>query len=882
MTLACCQHVRRLLLLAAATLACAATAWAVDGFVVTVHYELPAGKLGNIHDGSTPGKLLRYDIRNDQTVGTKVLYAKDEVGWVCLSPFGDRVAFTKSNGMIAVMPADGGTETDLVSFIGDEKPKPGETPVTGLQWPPSEGGKWLYYMDGRNGGGNNALRRVNVETKEDQFVVRFNRAAGGSFALTPDATPHSGHYVKRTDNYVIAIYDLARGDGDLFNCPRTGGCGESVSPDGSLLTANNGWHTGVSLCDMTGAAKHEFRLNQWDGDPCNPALGKTREQTEWAWQSFRWSANAVNWIAVYQGKLKVPSTHETYFQDAVLYDWVNKRQVNVTRHPPGQFERVGGFWESGAKQGSLGLFSGEAPLTVEITDGRLTGAWRWECGDGSAPTDGPAPFQHTFATAGTFTLTATQGDQVYKAQVLVQPRRAPTAVCQYVNPQTLLVDFSEPVRLAPGFAARLKRRGPVATTVLNETGRRLTVRLPKPLTKNDGLILTGVEDLAQVPNPLPPQPIPVTVAPWPANRQDLVYLWEDNRTLNAIYDDKAQTVNEFRVSRDRGLAGIDRIGRMRLDDGLLTTGFFSQQGAQMQFRDLILADAFSLEVTLQPLSLTRTRPTFPARIVNCSAWHDGDWEFMLGQQADRILFSIRTTENMLNMDGKPIKGDLHGRAPAYEIATLPDAAPHHLVVTYVPGHLTAYLDGRQCFTSEAVKGSLKAWGYGELCFGSNHNGGRYGWLGRIEGVAIYKRALPADEVRRNAKAYAAKRQARPVLPQIEVEAKVVAVSQVPEPKKIAPYTDALVINEYQVTRVAKSAKGWKLTPALAAGSRFRVAQWGVLEARKTELTELKAGDIRTLTLEKFDRHPEKLDEMVTSSALPDEAEELPLLYEPRP
>jgi len=116
--------------------------------------------------------------------------------------------------------------------------KAGDASFSGLQWPASEGGRWIYYMDGRNEGKNNSLRRVNVETKQDELVVHFNRAAGGGFALSMDATPHSGKYVKRTDNYVIAIYDLAKGDGDLYSCPRTFGCGESISPDGSLLTAN--------------------------------------------------------------------------------------------------------------------------------------------------------------------------------------------------------------------------------------------------------------------------------------------------------------------------------------------------------------------------------------------------------------------------------------------------------------------------------------------------------------------------------------------------------------------------------------------------------------------------------------------------------------------
>ena len=177
-----------------------------------------------------------------------------------------------------------------------------------------------------------------------------------------NATPTTGFLAKRTDNYVIALYDISRGDGDLFNCERTYGCGESISPDGSLVTANAGTHAEVSLVDMTARKRHGFRVSQWDGDPTK---GLPREKMEWAWQSFRWSVNSMNWISVTQGKLKLDSTYETFFQDAMLYDWVNQKQINVTGNKTGSFDRPAGFWEIGGKEFFLGSFSGKAPLTVE-------------------------------------------------------------------------------------------------------------------------------------------------------------------------------------------------------------------------------------------------------------------------------------------------------------------------------------------------------------------------------------------------------------------------------------------------------------------------------------------------------------------------------------
>jgi len=420
--------------------------------------------------------------------------------------------------------------------------------------------------------------------------------------------------------------------------------------------------------------------------------------------------------------------------------------------------------------------------------------------------------------------------------------------------------------------------------------------LADPLKASDRAKIQGLTDLAQVPNALPSQPLDVAVPAWPSRRDDLVFLWEDARKLNAVYDNQRKSIRELRVSRDRGTAGLDRYGRMRLDKGLMSTGFYSQANARMDFRELILADAFTLECTIQATHIKQHGPPagrvrgysdkidpaarveLPTRIVNCSAWYDADWEFMLGQQDDRLVFSIRTTENMLTCDGKPTRGDLHGRAPIYEIGRFKDTEPHHLALSYVPGRLVAYWDGKKAFETDQIKGGLRNWGYGELCFGDNHNGGRHGWKGRLEGVAIYKRFMEEAEALRNCQVYAAKIKARPVLPQIELEAALVEASEVPDARRIAPYREALVVNEYEVRKVGKTTGKWQFSGEIAPGAKIRVAQWGLLDGLKTDLTRAKVGDVRRLVLESFDKHPEKLDQLMISDTL--EIVDQPLLYEP--
>ncbi len=421
----------------------------------------------------------------------------------------------------------------------------------------------------------------------------------------------------------------------------------------------------------------------------------------------------------------------------------------------------------------------------------------------------------------------------------------------------------------------------MALVELNATGRRMRIELETPIAHDDKLSIAGLTDFAQVPNPLQSKPIDVVVPAWPANREGLVFLWENGKTLNAVYEPKSKQISELRVSRDAGQAGVDRYGRMRLDGGRFSTGFYAQSGAQMQFGDLVQADAFSLELVLQSTDLAQHKPVFPARIVNCSAWHDGDWNFLLGQQQDRLLASIRTTDNMLSLDGKPVKGDLHGRAPVYEIATLADTGPHHLILSYLPGRLVAYLDGKQVFESKEVTGSLKAWGYGEMCFGDNHNGGRHGWLGRLEDVAIYKRFIEPAEARQDAELALARVHARRSLPQIELEAKLVAASRVPTLAEIAPYRDALVINEFVIGNVARRSPQWTTPAGIEPGQKIRVAQWGLVDGIATAVGRAKIGDTQRLLLETYDDHPDKLDELETSNSLDDDFD-VPLLYEPLP
>lgn len=859
-------HVRSplaVLLVGILALLSAQTAFAFDGYLITIRHQ---ADVGSIHDGSTPGQLVRYDVVGGNLKDTRILYSGEPgITEAHIGPFGRQIAFCRADGTMGLISADGGAITELGRFIPEQLVKKDEPASTGLQWPATDGGRWLYYTTADT----SELKRVDLQTRTHQAVVKFNRDVSGEFALSPDATPSSGYFVKRTDNYAVVIYNMANGDGDLYSVPVwSPGCGIGISPDGSMFASNDGTHTVCNLVDMHARSQNSFRISQWDGDPTRGV--KERSKLGWAWQGFRWSTNDMQWITVKQARLVGASTHEIKYSDAMLYNWSEKRQINLTQNTDGTFDRPCGAWANQAEL-LLGYFRGEAPYTLALDDPRLQGTgWAWALG-ATAIGDSGRTLRHTFDQPGTYNLTARRGEKSYRAQVVVEPRQAPTATVQLVDPRHLLVHFDEPVtgdgkvRLADGTA--------VEQAILSITGRQLQVRLTKPLQGSTQLFVEGYVDLAQQPNPVVPTPLEVVVPAWPVNHQAIVYRWESAGSNNVVYDPQTQRVLPSRLK-----GTYDREGWLRLAGGQAGTGFFSQTRAGQDFHQVIAANQFTMEATIQPEQQSQSAGAggFPRRIINCSAWHDGDWNFMLGQLDDKIVASIRTVDNFLDLDGKPTPNALHGRAPVVELFTLQDTEPHHVVVTYEPGQLKAYVDGKLVLDSDKVTGNLK-WGYGELIFGGNHNSGRQRWRGRMRNMGLYARVLPPGEIRAN---YAAIAKAIQPLPRVTVRARLLAASATPTPEAIAPYTEALVVNEYQVLEVMRKSSDWQAPPQVEKGATIRVYQWGLIDKKRTPIADLKPGAEREMALEAFPGHPGKLEQVVTAHDL-DLGDDAPLLYEPQ-
>ena len=97
---------------------------------------------------------------------------------------------------------------------------------------------------------------------------------------------------------------------------------------------------------------------------------------------------------------------------------------------------------------------------------------------------------------------------------------------------------------------------------------------------------------------------------------------------------------------------------------------------------------------------------------------------------------------------------------------------------------------------------------------------------------------------------------RTTLPRIELQAKLVATSTLPQPKDIAPYRNVLIVNEYEVEQVLKGAY---------APKTIRVAQWGMIDLKATPLAAQKSGTSVKLVLETFADHDELESELISDT-----------------
>src|SRR5262249_44022856 len=166
--------------------------------------------------------------------------------------------------------------------------------------------------------------------------------------------------------------------------------------------------------------------------------------------------------------------------------------------------------------------------------------------------------------------------------------------------------------------------------------------------------------------------------------------------------------------------------------------------------------------------------------------------------------------------------------------------------------------------------SLSGWSAQHLIFGDEWNGAGGDWAGQLEGIALYHRALSAEEAQQAASHYLVRLKERQAATQLVVQAKLNETPTTPSPESIAPYRRCLVVYEYQVEKVLSGKYTQKA---------LQVAHWGLMDGKVLAQHQRRVGQSYQLKLEPFEQHPQLESERL---AMDSTQFDLPLYYDPIP
>ena len=491
----------------------------------------------------------------------------------------------------------------------------------------------------------------------------------------------------------------------------------------------------------------------------------------------------------------------------------------------------------------LGQWAGEAPLPVSFP-AHLRG--QWDYGDGAT---GDAP-RHTYTKAGEYTVKL--GDRTGKVFVTAQePPRVVSAQMQ--GPLRARLTFSERIQLKDA-AATLASGNRVLKLQVASDERELAVDLDKPLDKPDSLTLRGVFDCASTPNPLAGA-IPIAPPAWPTSPAGVLLVWtaDNYYALGAEgrYEGKALRLDDYRAGT--GFPALDRFGRWALpcgNDGWVPLADNAAKGAMISAYDK--TGTLTIELVFATRQLRQR-----GSIGEWNSDSDGaSYLIIVGNTEREAAVMVQQLDDALRLK---VSGQ-----PAVKIGTLTDTRPHHLVVTYAPGRVQAWLDGVQTADSVDIQGKAKIdWHHG-VSLGREAKFKPAPWQGWIDAVAVYDRPLAEAEAKANAAVFAKIIAARKMPAPLVAEVNLLAKSKVPTPAQIAPYRNALVINEYEVVSVLEGKLEAK---------KIRVAEWGLWDTREVKSWAFSPHHFRNrfIRLEPFESNPQMESELVFNT-LPEDFE----------
>ncbi len=319
---------------------------------------------------------------------------------------------------------------------------------------------------------------------------------------------------------------------------------------------------------------------------------------------------------------------------------------------------------------------------------------------------------------------------------------------------------------------------------------------------------------------------------WPGSPAGLVFCWQDAKGANRVPAEGDEPI-PCRL-RARGRVRFGRFYDMLLADG----AFLAEDADERVLNACRATGELTVEAVLTPADLKQSGP---ARIVTFSE-SPSSRNFTLGQQGDRLVFRLRTPSNGSN-----------GCNSEPKLCRLEADRPHHVIVSYADGRLACYLNGKRVYAGRDIRGSFANWTKQHLLFGDEWTADR-DWRGRLEGVAIYCRAVGPDEARKKHELYARRLADRKPARTVEVTARLVEATATPSPEAIQPYVRCLAVYTYEIATVHRGR---------CASRRIGVAHWVILDGKRLGFRR-KVGRSYRMTLEDMGDHPQIDNERLVS------------------
>lgn len=324
---------------------------------------------------------------------------------------------------------------------------------------------------------------------------------------------------------------------------------------------------------------------------------------------------------------------------------------------------------------------------------------------------------------------------------------------------------------------------------------------------------------------------------WPSDTNRLLFLWEDaSQPVRVQQYDGTPVFKRFFAPTARGLVTFDHHESMWLHGG----AYVAEDVGTPLSTACHASNQFSLEVTLTPANITQDGPAVIIAMASATGQN-----LLLGQQKNMLVVQLTTTAQ---------------HAPI-ALCPLIAGASCHLVVSYRPGTLTCYKNGKLILTNRHIQGDLTGWTDQPIVFG-NDTDLKHPWRGKLEGIGIYAREILPNEAQQNYVAYTKKMHARTAVPQLIVQAKLLARSDIQTPEQMLPYTQALAMYEYAVEKVIAGAYTAK---------KIRVAHWVVLDKKTLAQASLPLNHSYRLVLEPLDDNPQ-LEASLMNDTLPFDVE----------